>query len=287
MGIGVAFDGESGGADGDTKGRVGGVRIAVTGAAGRVGRAVVELARSTGHEVVEIDRPEVDVTGYDELAAAVDGCDGLVHLAAIPNPGTRPDHEVHHNNVVASYNALRVAAELGIERVCLASSVNAVGGGFSRRPRYEYFPVDEGHPTFNEDPYSLSKWIAEAQADSIARRYESMSIASLRLHWVRADRPVDYPADDPGQGGFAVRDLWGYVLLPAAARACLRALTAGFRGHEVFYIVAPRTIVDVPTAELCRKYYPDVPLRCELPANAALFDCGKAERVLGWRHDDA
>lgn len=261
------------------------MRVAVTGAAGRVGRAVVELARSAGHDVVAIDRPEVDATVYDELAAAVDGCTALVHLAAIPGPGRRPDHEVHHNNVVASYNALRVAADLGIDRMCLASSVNAIGGGFSRRPRFDYFPIDERHPTYNEDPYSLSKWIAEAQADSIARRYESMSIASLRLHWVRSDRPVDFRPDDPGQYGFAIRDLWGYVLFPAAARACLLALTADFRGHEVFYIVSPRTIVDVPTAELCRTYYPRVPLRRALPGNTGLFDCAKAERMLGWRHD--
>ncbi|GAA4464935.1 NAD(P)-dependent oxidoreductase [Phytohabitans houttuyneae] len=257
----------------------------MTGAAGRVGRAVVDLARSTGHEVVAIDRPEVDATVYDEVATAIDGCDALVHLAALPGPQVAPAHEVHRNNVVASYNALHAAAELGIDRVCLASSVNALGGGFSRRPRFDYFPIDEDHPTYNEDPYSLSKWIAEAQADSIARRYERMSIASLRLHWVRADRPAGYPADDPDQDGFAIRDLWGYVLFPAVARACLLALTADFAGHEVFYIVSPRTIVDTPTEQLCRTYYPDVPLRHPLPGHTALFDSAKAARVLGWRHD--
>ncbi|BCB77513.1 hypothetical protein Pflav_039230 [Phytohabitans flavus] len=52
-----------------------------------------------------------------------------------------------------------------------------------------------------------------------------MSIASLRLHGVRTDRPDDIPADAPVR----VRDLWGYVLRPAAARAFLLALTADFR----------------------------------------------------------
>jgi nucleoside-diphosphate-sugar epimerase len=262
------------------------VRIAVTGAAGRVGRAVVDLARAEGYEVAAIDRPDVDVTSYDALAAAVAGCDALVHLAAYPGPGVRPDHEVHHNNVTASYNALRVAAQLGIDRVCLASSVNAIGGGYSRRPRFDYFPLDEAHPSYTEDPYSLSKWIAEAQADSVARRYPQLSVASLRLHGVRSERPAGYTPDDPERGGFAIRDLWGYVLRPAVARACLLAVTAGFRGHEVFYVVAPRTLVDTATAELCARYYPDVPLRKELPGNTGLFDCAKAERLLGWRHQD-
>ncbi|BCB91170.1 NAD-dependent epimerase/dehydratase family protein [Phytohabitans suffuscus] len=258
------------------------MRIAVTGAAGRVGRAVVDLAGARGHEVVPLDLPEVDVTSYDTLAAAVRGCGALVHLAAHPGPELRPDHEVHHNNVTASYNALRVAAEAGIARVCLASSVNAVGGVYSRRPRYDYLPLDEAHPTYNEDPYSLSKWIGEAQADSVARRYPHMSIASLRLHGVRTGRPDGATAGD----GSAIRDLWGYVLRPAVARAFLLALTADFRGHEVFYIVAPRTLVDTPTAQLVATYYPEVPLRRELPGHTGLFDCAKAERVLGWRHDD-
>ncbi|WP_218578620.1 NAD-dependent epimerase/dehydratase family protein [Phytohabitans houttuyneae] len=261
------------------------MKVAITGAAGRVGRAVVELAASRGHDVVALDLPDVDVTSYGALSEAVAGCAALVHLAAYPGPGRWPDHEVHNNNVTASYNALRVAAELGIDRVCLASSVNAIGGGYSRRPRFDYFPVDEGHPTYNEDPYSLSKWIGEAQADSIARRYPHMSIASLRLHGVRTERPVGLVPGDPERDGFATRDLWGYVLRPAAARACLDALSADFTGHEVFYIVAQQTIVDTPTERLCATYYPDVPLRRPLPGNAALFDCAKAERLLGWRHD--
>lgn len=261
------------------------MKIAVTGAAGRVGSAVVDLARAEGHEVVPIDLPDVDVTSYEQLHRALTGCEALVHLAAHAQPEARPEPEVHNNNVTASYTALRVAAGLGIDRVCLASSVNAIGGGYSRRPRFDYFPLDESHPSYTEDPYSLSKWIAETQADSIARRFSRMSIASLRLHWVRDEPPTGITPADTSRGGFAVRDLWGYVLRPAAARACLLALSPEFIGHEVFYIVAPRTYVDTPTVHLCSTYYPDVPLREPLRGNAALFDCTKAERLLGWRHD--
>lgn len=259
------------------------VRIAVTGSAGKVGRAVVARAVADGHAVVEIDRP-VDVTDHDALRAAVDGCDALVHLAAYANPDGRPDHVTHNNNVTASYNALSVAAELGIDRVCLASSINATGAVFSRAPRYDYLPLDETHPTYNEDPYSLSKWIGESQADSMARRHESMTIASLRLHGVNPYRPAI--SEDHWFFPAATRELWGWVHETAVARACLLALTAPYRGHEVFYIVAPETTLDGPTDELCRRYYPDVPLRADLRGNQGLFDCAKAERLLGWRHDD-
>ncbi len=278
------------------------MRIAVTGAAGRVGRAVVTAAAGAGHTVVEIDRPgagypaapvsgharhAIDVTRYDDLLRAVEGCDALVHLAAHTDPtGTVPDQVVHDDNVVGSYHALRTAAEHGIDRVCLASSVNAVGGVYSRRPRYDYFPVDERHPTYSEDPYSLSKWIGEAQADCFGRRYESMSIVSLRLHWVRDTPPGTLPGEESRRAPLA-RHLWGYTLRSAAARACLLALDVSWRGHEVCYVVAPDTGLDIPSMELYRRHYPRVPLRAALPGNRGFFDCAKAERLLGWRHDES
>ena len=93
---------------------------------------------------------------------------------------------VHNNNVVSSYNALRAAATAGVRRVCQASSVNAIGGRFSRwPPRYDYFPVDEQHPTYAEDPYSLSKWICEQQADAIAALESALPV--IRGTYVEGD----------------------------------------------------------------------------------------------------
>ena len=272
------------------------MRIAVTGAEGRVGQAVVELAESQGHSVVAIDRlPDeasahatsrfrLDLADYDGLLRALDGCQALIHLAAIAGPGHHPDHLVHSNNVVSSYNALRAAAEAGITRVCQASSINAIGGRYSRSPRYDYFPLDEEHPAYVEDPYSLSKWICEQQAEAIARRYGRMSIASLRLHGIvpgRADAIgwVDIP------GGIVEKQLWGYTSGESAARAFLLAVTTDLGGHEAFYIVAPETMMDVPSLDLKEQHYPGVPVRGDLSGNRGFFDCGKASELLGWKHD--
>jgi UDP-glucose 4-epimerase len=275
------------------------VRIAITGSSGRVGRAVVDLAVGHGHQVVCIDRvppptevpPEVtfvpaDIADYAGVVEAIRDCDALVHLAAIPAPYGDPDHVVHNNNVVGSYNALRAAAELGIRRVCQASSINAIGGAYSRVPRYDYFPLDEQHPTYAEDAYSLSKWICEQQADALARRYEAMTIASLRFHRVVPDRSL--PArDHAGQGPRMAQDLWGYTSYAAAARACLLSLTADFTGSESFYVVAPDTSTDVLSLELAAQFYPQVPVRGDLSGCRSFFDSGKAERLLGWKHDSA
>ena len=63
-------------------------------------------------------------------------------------------------------------------------------------------------------------------------------------------------------------------------------MTAPFTGHQALYIVAPRTVAEAPSLELARQYYPDTPIRGELSGQAGFFNCARAERVLGWRHED-
>ncbi|MEM7801316.1 MAG: NAD(P)-dependent oxidoreductase [Chloroflexota bacterium] len=274
------------------------MKIAITGGNGRVGPAVIDFALAQGHTVVSIDRIfestdssdpritriQLDTAQYDPFCAALKGCDALIHLAAIPAPVNHPDHIVHNNNVASSYNALRAAAELGITRVCQASSINAIGGVYSRSPRYDYFPVDEKHPTYAEDPYSLSKWICEIQADAIARRFEAMTIASLRIH-AAVDSKEDALSWQGRAGDALIKHLWGYTTKVAIARACLLSLTVNFKGHEVFYIIAPQTMMNIDSLELRNRFYPNVPIRGELSDALGFFDCRKAEHLLGWRHD--
>jgi UDP-glucose 4-epimerase len=270
------------------------MKIAVTGGSGGIGAAITEMALARGDSVVSIDRVaapgprggvsfvEGDVADYDLLARSFAGCEAVIHMAAIPSPFRDPDHVVHNNNVVGSYNALRAAVENGIMRICQASSVNAVGLSYSRDPRFDYFPLDEQHPNYTEEPYGLSKWICEAQADTFARRYEDIRIASMRFHWVVRDRSVAAAATNrQGKG----KHLWAYTTFDAAARACLQSLEAPFKGHEAFYIVAPDTTADEPSLELAATYYPDVPIRGDLSGRRSFFNSAKAERLLGWRHD--
>jgi UDP-glucose 4-epimerase len=276
------------------------MKIAVTGGSGRVGGAVIRLALSRGDSVVSIDRVEnpnakeaqpnityvqSDITDYAAMVNAFQGCDAVVHMAAIPAPGHLPDQVVHSNNVVGSYNVLRAAVEVGIQRVCQASSVNAMGLAYSRWPRFDYFPLDEKHPTYNEDPYSLSKWICEEQGNSFARRYENMVIASMRFHWVVPDRVTAVQAKAYSQTEASAKNLWGYTVSEPAAQACLLSLTADFKGHEVFYIAAPNTVSDIPSLELKQKFFHDVEVRGDLSGNKSFFNSSKAERLLGWKHD--
>src|SRR5690349_6642992 len=178
------------------------MRIAVTGGGGELGRTLIPYLVDHGHTVVSIDRGAppgppspnrptsvvADTRDFGQFVASVRGCDALIHLAAHRSPLGMIDRVVYADNTVSSYNALSAAATLGINRVCLASSINAIGGAFSRAPRYDYFPVDEQHPTYAEEPYGLSKWVLEQQADAFARRYNFLKIASLRFHWLTSSR---------------------------------------------------------------------------------------------------
>jgi nucleoside-diphosphate-sugar epimerase len=263
------------------------MKIAVTGASGKIGSAVVRLARERGHQVVPIDIvgdgvEHLDVSDYDGLVTAFAGCDGVVHMAAIPRPGLAPDHVVHNTNVVGSYNVMRAAVENGIRRICQASSVNAIGHSFSRQPRYRYFPLDEDHPNACEDPYSLSKWICEEQGQAFARLYPELSIASLRFHLVVPTR--EDAMDWQKRTADPAKHLWAWTQLDAAADACLLSLVAPFTGHEVFYIVAPTILAETPSAELAHQHFPYVPLAETFSGRDSFFSSEKARAMLGWQH---
>jgi UDP-glucose 4-epimerase len=277
------------------------VRIAVTGAAGGFGRHVVARALLAGHEVVAIDLPAAlpeddgpgagavewraaDLVAIDEVRPALAGVRAVVHLGAIPNARALPEPHVHAVNVGSTYNVLLAAEEHGLDAVCTASSVNAIGGIYSARPRYDRFPVDEEHATYCEDPYGLSKWIGEQQSASFARRRPDVPFSALRLHALRDGyESTVWPAVEDE---FRWRDLWGWVSFDSAAAAALLALHRGRPGHSVYNIVAKRTGSCTPSAELARRWYPEVPIDGFLPGTASFYSTNKALAELGWDAGD-
>ncbi|WP_216665238.1 NAD(P)-dependent oxidoreductase [Pseudoruegeria sp. HB172150] len=269
------------------------MKIAITGGNGRLGKVVVDLALKQGHEVVSIDASlpdqpkhhenlrylKADCTVFDALLNAMVGCDAMIHLAAIPSPRQHPPHVVQNNNVTASFNAMQAAVQSGIRRICQASSVNALGLAFSRKAHFDYFPIDEAQPTRCEDPYSLSKWICEQQADAFVRLHDDLKIASLRFHYIVPEKSVARDAYLPRVED-ADKHLWGYTLSDMAAEACLHGLTASFTGHEAFCIAAPDTVHDLPSLDLAQRYFPEVPIVGDLSGRNSFFSSEKARKIL-------
>ncbi|MFL7807947.1 MAG: NAD-dependent epimerase/dehydratase family protein [Anaerolineae bacterium] len=173
--------------------------VLVTGGTGNVGRAAVDRLVSHGHRVRVIGRTEdvaiegaeyrpCDISDFERLQEQVRGMQAVVHLAAIPHPSLAPGQEIFRVNCAGTYNVFRAAAEEGIHRVVVASSINALGFYFGARSfPIRYLPIDEAHPTCTTDPYSFSKQALEAIASYFWRR-EGISSVCLRL-------PAVYEAD--------------------------------------------------------------------------------------------
>jgi hypothetical protein len=52
---------------------------------------------------------------------------------------------------------IKLMAQLGITRISVASSVNAIGLVFNKDRYFDYLPVDEAHKCCPDESYGLSK----------------------------------------------------------------------------------------------------------------------------------
>ena len=229
-----------------------------------------------------------DVTAYDELRQALDGCDALVHLAARPGPKGWPAHEVHNLNVVASYNALergrrgRHRPDLpGLEHKCHRR------GLFASAPTLTISRSTRSTPTYNEDALqALQMDRGGRRPTSVCRGNGNLTVGSLRLHYL-----CPGPGFTSGQGGSnraAVTAATCGATRPWKRRRVLaRRARWELEGHEVFFVVAPRT-----AALKCqqRNFAPSFTLKCalrhEFLASEGLFSLRKGSGTawLGARH---
>jgi nucleoside-diphosphate-sugar epimerase len=157
-------------------------KIVVTGGSGRLGQFVIRDLLANGYQVLSLDRVPpreklcpswlVDLRQAGDLFEALKGAYGIVHLGAYQAPNLASDAETLNNNVSATYNVLRAAADSKVTRVVIASSTAAFGFIYAKNlwPP-EYLPLDESHPSKPQDSYGLSKVLGEKIADSMVSVY--------------------------------------------------------------------------------------------------------------------
>ncbi|MBB5079800.1 NAD-dependent epimerase/dehydratase family protein [Nonomuraea endophytica] len=268
------------------------MRVLVTGAAGRLGTAV--LAELAEHQVTALvaedpgpiaaERVVVgDARDPAAVRAALEGADAVVHTAALASPEVAAPEVVFAANTQATFTVLNEAGEHGVRRAVIASSLSITGLPFARSPRSpEYLPLDEHVPAQIEDPYALSKQVDEATAAMMGRRH-GMTVAALRFPFLGDPARLAWRAAtlaaNPAAGA---ADLWSYLDLRDAARACLLGLTAALEGTPALYVAAPETLVTSPTRELVAAHHPGVPCRAELPGRTVAIDLEPARRLLGF-----
>jgi nucleoside-diphosphate-sugar epimerase len=176
----------------DTESAGNGRVVVVTGAAGGIGRAVLPLLPASWHvkptdlhpsEAVE----RLDVTDVDACRAAFAGADTVVHLAADPNP--RAEWEsLLPTNVVGAYAVASAAADAGVRRLVLASSLQALS---AVPPTVQLRTDDAPRPA---NLYGATKAWAEALGSWVAAT-SSTTVVALRIGYFDQRRPD--PATEP------------------------------------------------------------------------------------------
>lgn len=176
--------------------------IAVTGARGRVGRLLVRELLDAGCRVRQIDAlPAVDTTDYWQvdldqpaetvealLRPALEGVDGVVHLAALMSWDDRQAAHLHRVNGSGTLALLRALHN----RTPHARFVLASSGEVYPELAPEYLPIDEQHPTRPSSHYGLSKLMAEEAAQFYARR----GLPTVIVRFAHTQQPAELC--DPG-----------------------------------------------------------------------------------------
>jgi dihydroflavonol-4-reductase len=116
------------------------VKVLVTGATGFIGAHVARLASERGHEVrvayraeerlgrleaVEVEPVKADVLDRAAMRRAARGCQMVFHTAGLV--GSRPVERVFEVNALAPRVVVESAAQEGVARVVLTSSVGGIG----------------------------------------------------------------------------------------------------------------------------------------------------------------
>lgn len=269
-------------------------RVLVTGASGQIGRSLTPYLSERGIAVTALSRradrlPPADrtlvgdATSVKDVAAALDGVDGVVHLAAIPHRDADTPYAVYRTNVNSTFNVLSQAGQRGIGRAVIASSINAFGVPLNpHHPAPAYFPLDEDIPTDIGDWYSLSKRSDELTAQ-MAWRHWGIDVVALRFPLVRSTEMLREESERIRVNPEAMMSLgWAYLELQDAVRAIHLALTAELTGAHVLALTAADTLIDRPTLELVNEYAEGVTLRRPPMGYDALVDASRAARLIGF-----
>ncbi|MBE3561475.1 MAG: GDP-mannose 4,6-dehydratase [Ktedonobacteraceae bacterium] len=289
------------------------MRIIVTGGAGFIGSHVVDQYIAAGHEVAVVDNlwqegggkkanvhPQarfyhVDITDGEALAHAFDEVKPQIvnhhaaqHSVAISARDPQLDARV---NVLGLLNILNNCTRVGVSKIIFASSGATYGTP-------AHLPLDEGVAQRPESPYGITKMAAEHYLRFWKEAY-GLKYTALRYGNVYG------PRQDPGgEAGviaiFASRFLsrqgvridWDgeqrkdYVYVADVVQANVQALRRG--DNDVFCIATgkPVSVNEIyKTLARITGYEPPITRAPKRPGDIYLsyFNCGKAERILGWK----
>jgi len=159
-------------------------RVFLTGATGMIGSNIAEQLVEQGDTVRALVRAgsdtapleafgvqivRGDITDPDAVLAAADGCEYVIHSAAVLGGQTQIAGEHHAVNVVGTGHVLDAAAKVGASRVVQLSTTTFFDA--KTAPLTEHSPLD---PDPSDDPYTVTK--RAAYLDAMRRVGEGQDI---------------------------------------------------------------------------------------------------------------
>lgn len=285
-------------------------RILFTGGSGKAGRHVIPWLLAKGYEVHNIDLVPLDVPGVTNLTVditdlgevfnaltmhrdfsdlesgrGVQPFDAVVHFAAVPRILIRPDNETYRVNVMGTYNVIEASVKLGIRKVIIASSETTYGICFAEGERDpHYLPFDEDYDVNPMDSYGLSKVINEKTARAFSER-TGADVYALRIGNVI--EPNEY-SRFPGflaHPETRLRNAWCYIDARDLGQIVHLCIEKDGLGYQVFNATNDTVTTDLSTAELARRFFPNVPLKWQPQGDEAMISNRKIREVLGFKEE--
>jgi nucleoside-diphosphate-sugar epimerase len=265
------------------------MRIFLTGSTGKIGSVAQRIFAENDHEVVSFDISDGgDIMDAAAVREAMEGCDGVVHLAMRMGREYAPE-AVYASGTVGTWNVLAAAEACGAQRVVSFSSVNAMGI-FMGEGAPDFLPIDESHPCRPGRPYGISKYLGEQTCRLFTHRTGVATICirppavwtEEDIAWVKESREKD--------AEFEWTPYWEYgcfIHVEDLARATLCALTCPDPGHIALLVNADDiSSTELTSRELVQKLLPDIEWRggpeYEREPYKALMDNSRAREVLDW-----
>jgi UDP-glucose 4-epimerase len=249
---------------------------------------------------------EDDVTDRDALVKALDGIDGVIHLAAkkaveesVANP-----LKYYSNNVGGTLNLLAAMSLRGVKKIVFSSSAAVYSP--NDKPA-----IEESDPTVPLSPYGATKLLSEQVISNVSKA-EGISAISLRYFNVVGssrveygdnskdnlvpkvfaafkcgDRPEIYGSDYPTKDGTCIRD---YIHVGDLAEAHLAALrkVENVLVDEVYNVgsgsgYSVKEMLDQMSKSMGVDLNPNYSARRAGDSQQLIASIKKIERDLGWK----